>query len=89
MPRKVRNAQPATDAPNMPFGDISQIMASAQQIAQSISSGDKEKINNAGFVDYITKPLNKEKIFELLEKIFAQKETILSENEKNDEGFLF
>lgn len=53
------------------------------------SAEDKEKINNAGFVDYITKPLNKEKIFELLEKIFAQKETILSENEKNDEGFLF
>ncbi|MDD2820892.1 MAG: response regulator [Flavobacterium sp.] len=53
------------------------------------SAEDKEKINNAGFVDYITKPLNKEKIFELLEKIFAQKEIATSNTEKNNEGFLF
>jgi len=34
------------------------------------SSEDKERIMKAGFTDYITKPLEKEKIYELLEKTF-------------------
>ena len=79
MVKKVVKKKVKKNRPNLPV---------IAQTAYS-SAEDKEKINNAGFVDYITKPLNKEKIFELLEKIFAQKETILSENEKNDEGFLF
>lgn len=41
-------------------------------IAQTAYSSieDKEKIIRAGFTDYITKPLDKEKIFELLAVIF-------------------
>ena len=41
-------------------------------IAQTAYSSieDKEKIIHAGFTDYITKPLDKEKIFELLAVIF-------------------
>lgn len=42
-------------------------------IAQTAHSSleDKEKMLHAGFTDYITKPLDKEKIFKLLETIFA------------------
>lgn len=42
-------------------------------IAQTAHSSleDKEKMSNAGFTNYITKPLNKEEIFKLLDKIFA------------------
>ena len=37
------------------------------------SSEDKEMILNLGFKNYITKPLNKEKIFELLDEFFGVK----------------
>lgn len=42
-------------------------------IAQTAHSSleDKEKMSKAGFTNYITKPLNKEEIFKLLDKIFA------------------
>ena len=73
------------------FKKVKKIRPNLPVIAQTAfsSAEDKEKINNAGFADYITKPLNKEKIFELLENIFAQKETATSNTEKNNEGFLF
>jgi len=32
------------------------------------SSDDKIKIEEAGFTDYITKPLNRERLFELIDK---------------------
>jgi CheY-like chemotaxis protein len=37
------------------------------------SSEDKAKIEEAGFTDYITKPLNRERLFELLEKYLEKK----------------
>lgn len=37
------------------------------------SSEDKSKIEDAGFADYITKPLNRERLFELLVKYLEQK----------------
>jgi CheY-like chemotaxis protein len=44
-------------------------------IAQTAYSSyeDKEMILNLGFKNYITKPLNKEKIFELLDEFFVVK----------------
>ena len=43
-------------------------------IAQTAYSSfeDKERIMQFGFMDYITKPLDKEKIFELLDTIFVE-----------------
>jgi len=43
-------------------------------IAQTAYSSfeDKEQIMRFGFMDYITKPLDKEKIFELLNTIFTE-----------------
>lgn len=38
------------------------------------SSEDKEKIINCGFAAYITKPLDKTKIFEILDRIFSKRE---------------
>jgi signal transduction histidine kinase/CheY-like chemotaxis protein len=37
------------------------------------SSEDKAKIEEAGFIDYIAKPLNRERLFELLEKYLEKK----------------
>jgi len=37
------------------------------------SSDDKIKIEEAGFTDYITKPLNRERLFELVEKYKSNK----------------
>jgi CheY-like chemotaxis protein/two-component sensor histidine kinase len=37
------------------------------------SSDDKLKIEEAGFTDYITKPLNRERLFELVDKYLHQK----------------
>jgi CheY-like chemotaxis protein len=37
------------------------------------SSEDKAKIEFAGFTDYITKPLNRERLFELLEQYLDNK----------------
>jgi signal transduction histidine kinase/CheY-like chemotaxis protein len=36
------------------------------------SNEDRERIIRAGFTDYITKPLDKEKIFELLDEVFSK-----------------
>ncbi|MNE40171.1 CAI-1 autoinducer sensor kinase/phosphatase CqsS [compost metagenome] len=37
------------------------------------SSEDREKIINSGFAAYITKPLDKSKIFEVLDRIFSKR----------------
>ena len=54
------------------FEIIKKIKPTLPVIAQTAYSSieDKEKIIHAGFNDYITKPLDKEKIFELLAMIF-------------------
>jgi CheY-like chemotaxis protein len=36
------------------------------------SSEDKMKIEEAGFTDYITKPLNRERLFELINKYLSK-----------------
>lgn len=46
MPRKTKTADDSQNKPMMPFGDINQLMQSAQQIAQSMSADDKNKLNN-------------------------------------------
>jgi CheY-like chemotaxis protein len=54
------------------FEIIKKIKPSLPVIAQTAhsSSEEREKIEQAGFTDYITKPIDKEKIFELLDSIF-------------------
>lgn len=54
------------------FEEIKVFRPNLPVVAQTAhsSSEDKERIMKAGFTDYITKPLEKEKIFELLEKTF-------------------
>lgn len=49
---------------------IHKIRPELQLIAQTAYSSpeDEEKIKRAGFVDYITKPINKEKLFELIDQ---------------------
>ena len=37
------------------------------------SSEEKEKILKAGFYGYITKPINREKLFEIIDKVFRNK----------------
>lgn len=58
------------------FERIKEILPDLPVIAQTAysSSEDKEKIMQAGFTDYITKPINKEKLFDLLDAIFLKKE---------------
>ncbi len=46
MPRKTKTDDDSTTKPMMPFGDINQLMQSVEQIAQSMSSDDKNKLNN-------------------------------------------
>lgn len=57
------------------FGKIKVFLPNLPVIAQTAhsSSEDKERVLQAGFTDYITKPLDKEKIFELLNKLFRNK----------------
>ena len=56
------------------FEKIKVFLPNLPIIAQTAhsSSEDKERVMQAGFTDYITKPLDKDKIFELLEKIFRK-----------------
>ncbi len=56
------------------FEKIKVFLPNLPVIAQTAhsSSEDKERVMQAGFTDYITKPLDKDKIFELLEKIFRK-----------------
>ncbi len=56
------------------FEKIKKILPNLPVIAQTAysSTEDKEKIMQAGFSGYITKPLNKEKMFDLLESIFQK-----------------
>jgi CheY-like chemotaxis protein len=58
------------------FEKINKISPNLPVIAQTAysSSEDKEKIIQSGFTAYITKPINKEKLFDLLETIFQQKD---------------
>lgn len=57
------------------FDKIKVFLPNLPVIAQTAhsSSEDKERVLQAGFTDYITKPLDKEKIFELLETLFKKK----------------
>lgn len=54
------------------FEIIKVLMPNLPVVAQTAhsSSEDRERILRAGFTDYITKPLDKEKVFEMMEKIF-------------------
>jgi signal transduction histidine kinase/ActR/RegA family two-component response regulator len=58
------------------FEKIKEVLPDLPVIAQTAysSSEDKEKIVQAGFTGYITKPINKEKMFDLLDSIFQKKE---------------
>ncbi len=57
------------------FEKIKVFLPNLPVIAQTAhsSSEDKERVLKAGFTDYITKPLDKEKIFELLDNLFRKK----------------
>ena len=59
------------------FEKIKVFLPNLPVVAQTAhsSSEDKERVMQAGFTDYITKPLDKDKIFELLEKIFKKNNT--------------
>jgi CheY-like chemotaxis protein/anti-sigma regulatory factor (Ser/Thr protein kinase) len=59
------------------FERIKQAKPNLKVIAQTAHSSSevKEQIMDAGFVGYITKPLDKEKIYELIDKVF-QKDTV-------------
>jgi CheY-like chemotaxis protein len=56
------------------FEKIKVFLPNLPVVAQTAhsSSEDKEKVMQAGFTDYITKPLDKDKIFELLDAIFRK-----------------
>jgi signal transduction histidine kinase/CheY-like chemotaxis protein len=58
------------------FEKIKEILPNLPVIAQTAysSSEDKEKMMQAGFTAYIMKPINKEKLFDLLESIFQKKD---------------
>jgi signal transduction histidine kinase/ActR/RegA family two-component response regulator len=57
------------------FDKISPIRPNLTIIAQTAfsSSEDKDKIFKVGFNDYITKPINRERLFELIEGVFKKK----------------
>ena len=57
------------------FKEIRVLFPNLPVIAQTAHSSaeDKEKVLHAGFTDYITKPLNREKLFELIYKYFNDK----------------
>jgi signal transduction histidine kinase/ActR/RegA family two-component response regulator len=56
------------------FEKISPIRPNLPIIAQTAfsSNEDKEKIFKAGFTDYITKPINRERLFELIDEILKK-----------------
>lgn len=57
------------------FKKIHPIRPNLPIIAQTASSSDesKKRILKAGFSDYITKPINREKLFKLIDDIFKEK----------------
>jgi signal transduction histidine kinase/ActR/RegA family two-component response regulator len=57
------------------FEKIHPIRPNLPVIAQTAfsSSEDKERILKEGFTDYITKPINRENLFELIDKVFKKK----------------
>ncbi len=58
------------------FEKIKQIRPSLSVIAQTAysSNEDEEKIYNAGFYGYLTKPINREKLFEMIDEVFDKNE---------------
>jgi signal transduction histidine kinase len=54
------------------FEKIKMFLPNLPVIAQTAHSSieDKERVLNAGFTDYITKPLDKEKIFQVIDRVF-------------------
>ena len=58
------------------FEKIKVFLPNLPVIAQTAHSSteDKERVLEAGFTGYVTKPLDKEKIFELLDELFRKKE---------------
>jgi CheY-like chemotaxis protein len=54
------------------FEKIRQFRPEVHVIAQTAHSSaeDKERVLKAGFSEYITKPLDKEKIYEIINKVF-------------------
>ena len=61
------------------FEKISPIRPNLTIIAQTAfsSNEDKDKIFKVGFNDYITKPINRERLFELIEGVFSPKNKTL------------
>lgn len=57
------------------FKEIKVLFPNLPVIAQTAHSSveDKERVMQAGFTDYVTKPLNREKLFELIYKYFNDK----------------
>jgi len=57
------------------FEKISPIRPNLPIIAQTAfsSNEDKEKIFKLGFTDYITKPINRERLFEIIDTVFEKK----------------
>lgn len=57
------------------FEEIKLIRPSLKVIAQTAysSNEDEEKIYNAGFYGYLTKPINREKLFEMVDEVFIGK----------------
>lgn len=57
------------------FEEIKLIRPSLKVIAQTAysSNEDEEKIYNAGFYGYLTKPINREKLFEMVDEVFSGK----------------
>ncbi len=56
------------------FEKIKMFLPNMPIIAQTAHSSieDKERVLNAGFTDYITKPLDKEKIFQVIDSVFKK-----------------
>jgi len=57
------------------FEKIAPIRPNLPVIAQTAfsSNEDKEKIFKVGFTDYITKPINRDRLFELVDEVFKRK----------------
>ena len=57
------------------FEEIKLIRPSLKVIAQTAysSNEDEEKIQTAGFYGYLTKPIKREKLFEMLDEVFSEK----------------
>ncbi len=57
------------------FEEIKLVRPSLKVIAQTAysSNEDEEKIYTAGFYGYLTKPIKREKLFEMLDEVFSEK----------------